>query len=856
MTGGGMPDRPVPLYEAVTDENGVFDFPELPAGEYIVHVRAEGYAELDARVSLPPGVEVRRDYFLRPLNAEPAILEGFVREATSSTDIGGPIPGAEVVLVMMRVTNGVHYMLPGMYRTFTDENGYYRFEGIEPTLYHVAISASGYEPFFGQIELLPGQELQQDYVLRPSTVRPGRVCGTVMSPTGPLSGARVTIPLAGLVLAAETDDAGAYCIDSVPAGLHRVTARKDGYVSQTIVVEVPNGGTATADFLLEPGPIPGTAVFAGIVLTATDGSAVPDPVAVPVEGALVRMSLIDPPTFAPVIYETETDSEGRFRIEDIFAPGLYTVSVSARECGSIWDQVFLEAGDDAFREYVLPCHIPGPAAMEGRVAADIPGWVGPILPPIAGAVVRLVPTFDVAPVPLYEATTDETGHYAIGGIQPGLYDVSVTADGYVPGADMVNFGPGETVVRNYDLKPVEVSPGSVSGRVIVNTTYRVVMPVAGARLTLNVPGGPVIASATSGDEGFFTIRGVPPGSYMLRAEAKDFYPENRPVAVLPGENTDAVLRLLRFTTHVGELQGVATWLISNATLDIPEPAGLPIPVANQPVTLVSIEYSFPEEYPPILLEGKTSPAGEFRFPIVPAGRYNLTVGWSGTGSYAQEVTIPEGETTSVSVEVPAPPAILSVLGGRVLSGNSTDMKGVEGALVRLVPDGVVLPAIFPPPSFGLDAITDASGAYRIGRIPPGAYNAVVVAEGFNPGHAALGFRPGEEKRHNFFLEPVVPPPGSGTVRGTVSEDTGVLDVFIPIPDALVTLSGPAGTARTAMSGPGGEYLISDVREGSYRITAEKADYMMQQKDVTVLAGEEAWVNFSLLPAVQPMRVGN
>jgi hypothetical protein len=567
----------------------------------------------------------------------------------------------------------------------------------------------------------------------------------------------------------------------------------------------------------------------------------------PVGGALVRLSLIDPPTFAPVIYEATTGEDGVFRFDEIFAPGLYSVTVAAPDCGMVQDHLAVEAGDEAYREFILNCFIPGSARMEGRVSADIPGWVGPLLPPIPGALVRLVPTFDVAPVPLYEATTDEMGHYAIGGIQPGLYDVSVTAEGFEPAADMVNFEPGQVVVRNFDLKPLEIDPGSVSGRVILNTTYRMIMPIPDAQLTL-LSGGAAVASATSGEEGYFHMVDIPAGSYVLHAEARGYFPENRRVDVLPGENTDVLLRLLRFTTHIGEVHGVAHWLIENAISDVPDPETLPLPVANQPVRMISIEYSFQEDYPPILLEGVTSPAGEFHFPVVPAGRYNLVIGWSGSSAYSQEVRIPEGDPTLVTARVPAPVAILGSLSGNVLSGNSIDGKAVEGALVRLVPDGVILPAVFPPPSFGLDAITGPDGSYRIEGIPPGVFNAVVVAEGFNPGHARLGFRPGEEKRHNFFLSPVEPPGSFGTIRGTVSEYTGFLDIFIPIPDALVTAIGTDGIPRTALTDTGGQYVIPGIPAGPYHVWAEHAEYMPEEKDTGVPPGDEVWVNFSLHPA--------
>jgi protocatechuate 3,4-dioxygenase beta subunit len=838
--------RPVPLYEAVTDDQGRFGFPELPPGEYIVHVRAEGYAEVRDRFVLPPGIEVHRTFYMLPLNMEPAALHGYVRTATSTAGEQTPIVGADVVLVMMNVINGTNYMLPGMYRTVTDENGFYRFEGLKPTMYHVSVSAAGFEPFSGQIDLPPGADIQQDYYLRPSTTRPGRVCGTVMSPTGPIAGARVVIPLPGLLLSAETDEAGAFCITGVPSGLHRIKAEKQGYISQSLDIFVPSGGEATVDFLLDPVPVSGTAAFSGLVLSPTQPATGTDPPLIPVEGAMVRLSLVDPPTFAPVIYEATTAADGSFRFDEIFAPGLYAVTVAARGCGTIQDQLAVGAGEEAYREFVLDCFIPGPAKMEGRVSADIPGWVGPLLPPIPGALVRLVPTFDVAPVPLYEATTDEMGHYAIGGIQPGLYNVSVTAEGFEPAAGMVNLDPGQIVVRNFDLKPLDVVPGSVSGRVILNTTYRVIAPIPDAQLTL-LSGETAIASATSDQEGFFTMDNVPAGSYVLHAEARGHFPENRPVNVLPDENTDVLFRLLRLTTHVGEVRGVAYWLIENSTSELPEPGTLPLPVAHQPVRLISIEYSFQEDYPPILLEGMTSAAGEFHFPVVPAGRYTLSIGWSGSGAHNQEIGVTEGGPTTVTVEVPPPAAILGSLSGRVLAGNNTAPKPVVGALVRLVPDGVVLPAIFPPPSFGLDAVSGPDGSYLIGRIPPGVYNAVVIAEGYSPGHATLGFGPGEEKRHNFLLSLVEPPPLFGMVRGTVSEYTGSLDIFIPIADALVTLTGPDGLARTAMTDTGGQYVIPGVPAGPYHIMAEHPDYIPGDKDVEVPPGDEVWANFSLHP---------
>jgi protocatechuate 3,4-dioxygenase beta subunit len=856
--GGPTPMPPIAAYETLTDEQGYFEFAELPAGEYFVEVEAEGFHPLRDIVLLPAGMEVKRTFYLRPLGFEPATLDGFVREAATSSGVpGDPIPGAEVLLVMMNVITEGDDSLPGVYRAFTNEEGYYRFAAVPPTSYQVAVSAAGFEPFYGHIVLAAGEERQEDFYLRPISIRPGRVCGVVSSATGPLGGVRVSIPLAGAVLAAETNNAGEFCISEVPPGWHRVIAEKEGYIPAVKDVFVPSGGEATVEFFLEPEPSGGTAAFSGLVLTASGSIQPVVPILIPVEGALIRLSLIDPPTFAPVIYEATTDEAGSFSIQDIFAPGLYHLLVRAEGCDPINDHIAFEPGDDVYREYVIPCPIPGAGRMEGRVAADIPGWVGPMLPPIEGALVQLVsvvPGDTLGPVRIYEATTNEMGHYVFNEIMPASYEVTVSAEGFVPTSDMVEIIGGETLVRNYALRPVDAEKGSISGRVIVNTTYRVIWPIPDAQLTLRLPGAGVVATATSDEEGFFGIPEMPVGFYVLRGEAKDFFPDERPVEVLPGQDSQVTLRLLRFTPHVGALNGVALWVLPDAGGPGEQTASLP--VANMPVRLVSLEYFFADDYPPILLETTTSPAGEFHFPFVPAGRYNLSIGWSGTVSYTQEVRVPEGDPTFVTVDVPAPPVILGSLGGKVLSGNNTAARPVEGALVRLVPDGVILPDIFPPPSFGLDAITDATGYYHIRGVPPGRYNAVVVAEGFLPGYAQIGFRPGEEKRHNFFLQPVEPPPSTGTIAGTVSEYTGVLDVFIPIPDAKVTLTGSSGSLRETKTGEYGEYLFSDVPPGHYRVAAEKEAYIGDEKDAWVQDGEEVWVNFSLHPVEESAAVGN
>ena len=78
----------------------------------------------------------------------------------------------------------------------------------------------------------------------------GRITGRVTSAEGGRSLQGVTVVVEGVNRAAITDTAGRYSLADVPAGVHRVTARRLGLASGTQQVTVAAGQAATADFTL------------------------------------------------------------------------------------------------------------------------------------------------------------------------------------------------------------------------------------------------------------------------------------------------------------------------------------------------------------------------------------------------------------------------------------------------------------------------------------------------------------------------------------------------------------------------------------------------------------------------------
>ncbi|HKZ62983.1 MAG TPA: winged helix-turn-helix transcriptional regulator [Thermoplasmata archaeon] len=69
-----FPDSDEPLTDATTDANGSYRFPDIAAGDYRLHVRAETYFPTNVTVSVGPDGTASRDVTLRPIPAPGAAL--------------------------------------------------------------------------------------------------------------------------------------------------------------------------------------------------------------------------------------------------------------------------------------------------------------------------------------------------------------------------------------------------------------------------------------------------------------------------------------------------------------------------------------------------------------------------------------------------------------------------------------------------------------------------------------------------------------------------------------------------------------------------------------------------------------
>jgi hypothetical protein len=461
----------------------------------------------------------------------------------------------------------------------TDAQGRVRLAS-RPGGYQVAVHAEGYAPLL--------RDVVRPYGEARTSLRLTVEAGQSLTGRTVVKGSQEPVPLVELVLTAHgrkldpflraeapaeervyasSDERGNFRVEGIAAGNYMLEARAPGHARAVLrTVKVPDTGLTVA--------LQDAAVIEGFVL---DGQGNPAP------GVEVQVSGRAPQA-------ATTGQGGGFSVE--VEPGQYTVSARrGDEAGSLDTPVSVAPGKTVRDVRV---RLGKGALLEGRVVAKATGA------PVSGASVDVSPHGSNGDSG--RAVTDGEGHFSVGGLAPGSYDVAVSAPGFSR-----TERSGLTVVSG-DRFPLEfqlTGTGAVEGQVKDSAGQ----PVPGVQV---VGGGmwggglgSVSAQSLTDAEGHYRIEGLSAGPQFLTAKRESTtIGANQRVEVKEGGTAQADFTL--------EETGTVEGMVRAATGTLP---------AELSVTAYPMGGRM-RFGPPDLGSTETDAAGHFRMTL-PAGRYSM-----------------------------------------------------------------------------------------------------------------------------------------------------------------------------------------------------------------------------------------
>jgi RNA polymerase sigma factor (sigma-70 family) len=323
---------------------------------------------------------------------------------------------------------------------------------------------------------------------------------------------------------AQANADGAYAV-TLPRGSHGVAVQADGYALHRAVVEIT--GDEARDFRLEPG-----AQLSGTVVTSGDRR--------PAAGAQVRL---DSTLGGPLAFRalTTSDTEGRFSLTAV-APGSYRLTArKGPNAGGLPQPVV-----------VAPAAVVSNLQIELSPGLALTGEVRSDGRPVTGAQVALAPR---TPMNFWSAPTDRGvsdagGRFAVEGLLPGDYRLTVIAPEHAPFQEEVS-------IRQSMSRTIEVQKGvKVVGRVLTaEGASAVAARVRAWTQPVNRGGVPALAEAVSDEEGRFTLERLAPGQLTLEARLGEQLGRIGPRELKGGTSPDLVVKL----AGGARVSGVVVW---------------------------------------------------------------------------------------------------------------------------------------------------------------------------------------------------------------------------------------------------------------------------------------------------------
>ncbi|MBN9654118.1 carboxypeptidase regulatory-like domain-containing protein [Halobacillus sp. GSS1] len=767
---------------------------------------------------------------------------GVVSAASITGQVLSGVSGLPLTGVTVELRNAMNVLIA---TTTTNGNGQYNFTSLTPGSYSLSYLLNNYMTATRSVTVTAGQTEVVNVLLTPD---PGSITGTVRT-TGNvvIPGAEVhLVNNSNVVLStAITDAQGEYTFNGVTPGSYVLTVSASTYQSETRGTTVQSNAATVEDFQL-PGS-PGT--VAGTVRNEAN---------VVIPNATVEvLDLAN-----NVIATATTNPMGMYTIDQL-APGTYTLRTSAPLYQTSLLGFTVAQGQTVTQDVIL---LDQPGTLFGEVTDDETGN------PLEGVAVQVIHQSGVT---VATALTDAAGNYSITNLPPGSYTVTISQPGYADATIGTIITPNGMTMLNVELVR---SAGTIEGVVEDENNQ----PISGAFVQLLVNGVAVASTVTNGS-GQYSFQNVAPESYSVRASAGNFQTQvlgaqviafvttvvnfTLPAdpGILEGTVTDGMDSIpgtiITVRTSVGDVvvatgvtdengfytvsalapgfytvtatavnfqssaQGV--FIQSNATTTedftlLPNPVSIIGTVINQqtgdPITGAQIEVRVLDVNGVLVQTTFTDTNGEFLVDQLSPGTYTVVASSPSFQTNFATVTVPPGGQESITLSLIPNPGTLT---GTITS--ETSGSGIAGAIVQAVNQSNV--------QIGT-VVTDQNGQYTFTGLPPGNYNVIASAEGFQ---TKIGGALVLADTTTVVDLALVSSPGviNGTVTpvqaGTIIQLFTANNVFI----------------ASVLADANGDYQFSGLAPGNYILTAGAPNFSTVTAGAVVVSNEVTTIDFVL-----------
>jgi len=822
-----------------TDEQGRFEFPQVPAGLGL-QVQARDAPGDDATRRQPASSDVAPLALGEARSIELALqLAGRVGGVVVRSD-GTPVPGARVFLrptsfALKNVTLGDRESFGQDERS--DDDGRFTFASVRDGSYEAALAAEGYRSVrAGGLKVTPGAVIDDVRLVAEAGLAVG---GRVLDTAGlPVAGVSVRgSPPPGLlsfgsnfdtmlypVTASATD--GSFQLAGFEPGKVRLQFQDAGHALLTLDVEA---GRLDVEVRLQA-----RATLSGIVVSLVDG----EPVTAFSVSAQPSEGLFRPGDwfgaevgagFARVVRPRRFTGreDGTFTLEGVI-PGNYAVTVSAEGFGERLERD-VEVPDGGRRGLVLM--LEPECAVIGRV---VDGRTGQ---PVPGAVVRtgtgasISDMLETMATPGPTAKTDAQGEFRFGGLAAGALRLNVEHGKYrALGVAELQLLPGET----RDLGRLALSAGAC----VYGTVRDALGTAPNVQIMVSNATGSVLKRARTDGAGSYRVEGLPPGAYnVMRMDFQmDIGADSSPMDMLNDLVYEAVTLAedeeRRVDLALGSSEG------SRLVGRVRDAAG---PVAGAMVVLMPESAGAKPGFATTDIEGR------YEIGRILPGRYGVSVmameslasqggGQPGSPVFA---SLTLGSLPEQRHDVTLPGGILN---GRVVS--EADGQAVPGVRVVLERTDAGIRELDWLVAMGGrvgETYADEAGAFRFRYLPGGTYAVVAGGKGLL-GAGASGWARTRvehlsivEGSPSFTVKVVVE--RAAVVAGTLRDARG-----LPVSGTGVWVLDGAGLPRSpfseVVSDTSGGYEIGDLSAGAWTLAFMDGSHALTiVRDVVVRDGE-------------------